>query len=128
MTPEDVELLRSLSAPLVESPLPWSELSPEQQSAFRLLMPSPFFAPEQRGWIDLWWLPVTEGVIVDLNALCPANTLLSGRVDLEGNFFVSVDLLSDALDGGRLAALLPMLEALPLTYKAPEDWTMEEEN
>ncbi len=128
MTPEEVDLLRELSAPLVADPLPWGGLTFEQQSAFRLLMPGPSFTSDQRGWIDLWWLPVTEESLADLNALCPANTALSGRVDVEGNLFVSVDLLSDALDGGRLAALLPALETLPLTFKATEEWPMEEEN
>ncbi|HWL53875.1 MAG TPA: hypothetical protein VNQ90_15655 [Chthoniobacteraceae bacterium] len=124
MTPEEIDLLRDLSAPLVENPLPWSELSSEQQSAFRLLMPDADtgFTEEQRTWINLWWLPVSAEQAADIKAKAPTGNQYPGREDIHGDLFVSVDLLSDALDGGRLAALLPILETLPLTYKPPEEW------
>ncbi|HWL51757.1 MAG TPA: hypothetical protein VNQ90_04940 [Chthoniobacteraceae bacterium] len=128
MTPEEIDLLRGLSAPLVENPLPWSGLSDEQQSAFRLLMPDADtgFTEEQRTWISLWWLPVSRKEVDDLNALCPENTVIASRQDLDGDLFISVDLLSDALDGGRLAALLPILHSLPLSYQLPEAWPQPE--
>ncbi|HWL54268.1 MAG TPA: hypothetical protein VNQ90_17645 [Chthoniobacteraceae bacterium] len=122
MTPEEIDLLRDLSAPLVEHPLPWSGLSGEQQAAFRLLMPRPTFTDEQREWVSLWWLPVTVQQVADINAVVPAGNQYPGREDLDGDLFISVDLLSDALDSGRLAALLPILQSLPLTYKLPEEW------
>ncbi len=122
MTPEQIDLLRDLSAPLVENPLPWSALSPEQQNAFRLLMPDPTFTDDQRECVNLWWLPVTPEQVQELKPLCPAGSEYPGREDIEENLFLSSDLLSDALDGRRLAALLPILQTLPLTYKLPEEW------
>ncbi len=126
MTPETIDLLRNLSAPLLESPLPWESLSPEQQNAFRLLMPDPTFTNDQREYINLWWLPVTPEQVQEIKLLCPTGSVYPGREDLEGNLFVCSDLLSDALDGRRLAALLPILQMLPLTYKLPEEWPVPE--
>lgn len=122
----DTEQLIALSAPLVETPLPWSALSYDQREAFRTLMPRPSFTAEQRTWLALWWLPVDETVLQDLNTLAPVNTRFTSRPDLDGQHYVSADLLSDALDGGRLAALLPILSALPLTYRTAEDWPLVE--
>lgn len=122
MTPEQIELLQELSAPLVENPLPWTDLSAEQQAVFRLLLPDPVFTDDQREWINLWWLPVTPQQIADIKTLIPSGNEYPGREDVNGDLFLSCDLLSDALDGGRLAELLPILETLPLTYKLPEDW------
>lgn len=41
--------------------------------------------------------------------------------------FIGADLLSDALDGRRLSALLPILETLPLTYVETIEWPVVEE-
>lgn len=122
MTAEQIDAIVSASAPLVESPLPWSDFSPEQQDVFRLLMPQPSFDSDQRFYLSLWWLPVSAEEIEGLNSLCPPGTAIVGREDGEGGLWVCADLLSDALDGRRLSALLPILETLPLTYRPPEMW------
>lgn len=127
LTQEQMDLMVELSAPLVENPLPWLELSPDQQDAFRFLMPNPSFGDLQRHFIGLWVLPVTSGQVDDMNALMPPNSVIAPRVAEDGRLFVGADLLSDALDGRRLSATLPVLEALPLTYAETVTWPVEEE-
>lgn len=130
LTSEQTEQLIELSAPLVAHPLPWAELSPEQQEAFLWLMPAESigFTPEQRSWLGLWWLPTTEGELADLNALLPPTTRLAAREDTEGALWLSADLLSAALaEAAPWAALRPALTALPLTYKAAESWPIPQE-
>lgn len=122
LTPEQIEDMVTLSAPLVENPLPWSELSPEQQVAFRLLMPDPSFTDEQRFWLGQWVLAVETQQVEALNALMPPNNVIAPREAEDGSLYVGADLLSDALDGRRLAALLPTLETLPLTFAETIVW------
>jgi hypothetical protein len=122
LTLEQIDEMVTLSAPLVENPLPWSDLSPEQQTAFRLLMPDPSFTNEQRFWLGQWVLAVTPEQVEAINALMPPNNVVSARESVDGALYVGADLLSDALDGRRLAALLPTLETLPLTFAETIAW------
>jgi hypothetical protein len=121
---QQIETMIALSAPLVEHPLPWAELSPEQEAAFRVLLPLPGvgFDATQREWLSLWWLPVTPEGLAALNALMPPHHVLAAREDTESNLWLSADVLSDAIDGGRLAALWPLVSALPLNYRPVESW------
>jgi hypothetical protein len=126
MTEEQQQLLIEASAPLLINPQPWVELSQELKELFYLLFPRPSFSDEQRYWLQFWWLPVTNEIVDQLNALCPPMTQVSTRVDVEGNQFIPASLLSDAVDGRRLSMLLPILQLLPLAYKAEEDWPIPE--
>ncbi len=128
LTEQQIEEMVALSAPLMENPLPWVELSQEQQAAFRLLMPQPSFDSVQRHFLSLWWLPFPSELIDDLNAGCPTGTQIVPREDGDGGLWLSADLLSDALDGRRLSALLPILETLPLIYRPAETWPVAEED
>lgn len=122
MTPETIQTLIAASAPLVANPLPWSQLTPEQQSVFRSLMPQPSFTPDQREWLSLWWLPVTQEEVDFYNNLLPSNTRISPRADINGDLFLSADIISDILDNGRLKQLEALLENNPLTYKPSDHW------
>lgn len=124
LSQEQIDAMIALSAPLVENPLPWSSLSEEQKGMFLLLMPQPEagFNEVQRFYLSLWWLPVTSEQLDEVNTLCPPNTAIAPRLDAEGNRYIGADLLSDALFGGRLSALEPLLTTLPLTYRQAETW------
>ncbi len=111
-----------ISAPMVGNPLPWVSLNEDQQRVFRYLMPDPCFDEVQAHFLSLWWLPVTEQQLADLNALMPPNNVISARVSLAGTLYVGADLLSDALDGRVLADLLPIIETLPLNYAETITW------
>lgn len=122
LTQEQIARMVELSAPLVADPLPWTALSDAQQEAFRLLMPRPSFGEMQRLYLSLWWLPVDQPLLDVLNDLMPPNNVLAAREDDSGGLWLCADLLSDALDDGRLAALLTTLETMPLTYRTAEAW------
>ena len=71
------------------------------------------FSSDQMQWIRKWWLDCTD-------------TELQGITATNGRRYVCADLLSDALEGRRLAHLLPTLETLVLTFE-PEFPEPEEE-
>lgn len=122
MTQNQIDLLIELSAPLVDTPKSWLELSVAQRDAFMLLLPSESFTEVQYYWLSFWWFKSSVEVLASLNQLCPPNTMITGREDIYGDLYISCDLISDALNVGRLSALLPILETLPLTYKPAEEW------
>jgi hypothetical protein len=122
---QQAELIKA-AAPLVENPTAWRDLGDEARGLFMLLFPRPSFTEEQRFWLSRWWLPVDDETIAALNEAAPRNTSIHASTDLAGDRFVSADLLSDAIDGRRLSALLPILETLPLHYRPPEAWPQPE--
>ena len=122
MTEQQQAALMKAAAPLVETPTAWKDLGDEMRGLFMLLFPQPSFTPEQRFWVSRWWLPVTDEQLAALNEAAPSNTRIAAATALDGKQYVSCDLLSDAINGRRLAALLPILEALPLHYLPPEAW------
>ena len=111
----DTQIL-DLGTHLRATPSRWIDLTAEQQAlliaAFR---PHPRygFVPEQMDWIRRWWLDCTD-------------TDLSGVTALNGRRYVCADLLSDALEGRRLAKMLPTLKVLTLVYQ-PEFPQQKEE-
>lgn len=123
MTPEEISAITAAGDLLRANPMPWEDL-PQEASAVlaAALMPAPSFTLEQRGYLNLWWLPVSQEGLSALNALCPPDTILTARAQVDGSLYLNADLLSDALEGGRLAALLPILKTMTLTYFLPEDW------
>jgi hypothetical protein len=81
------------------------------------------FNPAQSAFLRRWWLvchPETEAAI---NAL-PHPSKVKSVTAADGRTLLSADLLSDALNGRRLADALPLLQGLTLvcdpTFPAPE--------
>ena len=128
MTDEQQAALMEAAAPLIETPTAWRDLSDELRGLFMLLFPAPSFTAAQRFWVARWWLPVTSEQLAALNEAAPSNTRIAAATALDGNRYVSCDLLSDAINGRRLSSLLPVLETLPLTYLPPEAWPEPESN
>lgn len=91
-------------------------------------MPAPSFQPIQREYLSRWWLLINDSQLTEINSLCPNDTLLTARTQTGGIKYVCADLLSDALNGGRLSELLPVLRALTLTHFLPAEWPDEEGN
>lgn len=89
------------------TPARWATLTEDQQAllvhAFR---PHPIhgFDTEQMDWIRRWWLDCTD-------------TDIEGVTATDGRRYVCADLMSDALEGRRLAHLLPTLQGLVLVYQ-----------
>lgn len=124
MSPEQIAAVTAAGDSLRADPRPWSELTAFETAVLKGgLLPHPSFSDDQRSYLQLWWLEVTETQITALNKLCPPDTDITGRDGGDGKLYLSADLLSDALEGGRLKDLLPLLSVLTLCYRLPEAWT-----
>lgn len=119
-----------LSAPLVDDPVSWSDLSLEQENAFRMLLPQEGFGfnPVQCHFIRLWWLPVNEVTLDEINQKCPSNFIIPGIKDINDQIWISADLLSDAIDDGPLKSTWDIISNIPMNYKPDQFWITEEEN
>ncbi len=123
MTPEQLAAIVAVGDSIRANPVSWDGLSASDRATLEAaLMPEPSFQPIQREYLSRWWLPVTAPQLAALNAACPADTCITGRAQTGGQLYVCADLLSDALRGGRLAALLPVLRTLTLTYFLADEW------
>ena len=123
MSPEEIAAITATGDALRAAPRPWSALTAQEQATLRqALMPDPSFTPDQLDYLHRWWLPVTADQLAALNAAAPERMDIAPRSDSTGQPYVSADLLSDALDGRRLAALLPVLSNLVLTYEEAIQW------
>lgn len=127
MTPEQLTAIVAVGDSIRANPVSWDALAaPARATLEAALMPEPSFVPLQRDYLSRWWLPVTAPQLAALNAACPADTVLIGRPQTGGQLYVCADLLSDALQGGRLAGLLPVLRTLTLTHFLPAEWPNED--
>jgi hypothetical protein len=126
MTAQQSAELVALGDVLRASPRAWAALSQQEQATLcNLLLPAPTFTAAQSAYLSRWWLPVTTDQVEKLNAAAPAHRQISPRKALDGLDCVLVDLLSDAINSGPLAALLPILATLPLTYLTEIDWPID---
>ena len=86
------------------------------------------FDKQQAAWIYSWVLQVTPEQLADLQALHPRQ--YAAREDTSGKLYLSAALLTDAMEGRRLATAAPILTALTLYHIADLEWpapTTEEE-
>lgn len=125
MTPEEIEAAQQASADMVENPTPWSELTPLQQSIFRSLLPQPSFSPEQREYLNRWWMPFSQEEIDIINSSSPTWMKFSGK-EKDGQLYLCCDILSEGvLENGPLSSIMSLLGSKPLTYILPEEWEVE---
>lgn len=122
MTPEQLSQLEAVEAYLAANPQSVSQLDDATFALCKsLLMPSPVFSEVQRGFVQRWFLRVTSDQASELESLWPAGSQYPPR-EHEEKLLLSIDLLSDALDGGRLSSMLHILITCPLIRVFPEDW------
>lgn len=123
MSPEQINAVTAVGDSLRADPRPWNELTAFETAVLKGgLLPRPCFSDDQRAYLQLWWLEATAAQITALNKLCPPDTQITGRDGGDGKLYLSADLLSDALEGGRLKDLLPPLSTLTLAYRLPDTW------
>jgi hypothetical protein len=108
------------------NPQPFAALNPQLQAGIVA-----FFQPDaeqgfnaaQSAFLRRWWLVCQPDTEAAINAL-PHPSKVKAVTDAAGRTLLSADLLSDALNGRRLADALPMLQGLTLvcdpTFPAPE--------
>lgn len=116
-----VEDIVAAGESLEANPRAWSELSANEQTVLRAIMPQPSFTPLQRAWMATWWMACTAEQVAELNATTDGMRI-EPREDVNGNLFVGADLLSDALDNRTISECLPILEQMTLHRKADSDW------
>jgi hypothetical protein len=122
MTSEQIAAIVSVGDAIRANPRPWSQLTSQETAVLTAaLLPPPPFDEMQRAYFARWWLACTQEQLAALNAACPPCTVITGRAK-DAALYVCSDILSDALQDGPLAALLPILETLTLTYILPEEW------
>jgi hypothetical protein len=128
MTPEEIALITSIGDAIRSQPMAWDQI-PEgmKETVIAIMRPMPAFTPEQRGFLDHWWLQVDAEDVAAINSLMPASHMVSPRIDTNGGLWLSADLFTDAVDeGSRLNAILPLLLGHPLHYHENEFWPVAE--
>ena len=128
VTPEQIlaigDALRAEPTNYVDMPTEW------QDALTNAMRPDAVhgFTQQQAAWIYSWVLKVTPAQLTQLQALHPRQYV--AREDIDGKRYLSAALLTDAMEGRRLAAAAPILTALTLYHIADLDWpapTTEEE-
>ena len=129
MSPEQIAAVTAAGDSLRADPRPWSELTAFETAVLKGgLLPHPSFSDDQRNYLQLWWLEATPSQITAINKLCPPDTDITGRDGGDGKLYLSADILSDALEEGRLKNLLSVISKLTLVYKLAEDWPKDKDS
>lgn len=106
---------------LVTTPRPWVDLDVEEKGEFQVKMPKRSFTDDERAYMHKWWLAVTYKQVEELNALA-TDRHIAPRADVNGDLFICADILSDALDNGRLKDCMEILSSLTIVRKQDADW------
>lgn len=126
MSPEQQASLIAAGDYMRANPLPWEDYPKwVTDIAVSLLMPGPNgFIPEQSAYLKLWNLQVTSEQLSGLNSKIPLkfNTIITARQGIDGNLYISADLLSDAILNRRLSFLFDDLKSLPMYYLTENDF------
>jgi len=108
------------------NPQPFAELAPQLQAgivAFFEPDATDGFNADQSAFLRRWWLVCQPDTEAAINAL-PHDSKVKAIADEDERLLLGADLLSDALNGRRLADALPILQGLTLVcdpeFPAPE--------
>ena len=111
-------------------PMSWNDI-PEQMKATVIAMMQPGttgFTPEQRQFLNWWWMEVDDEKLEAINDKMPPNSVISPRLDDFGNKYICADLFTDAvLPDGWLHPILDEMLDLVLVYRPENVWPVEEE-
>ena len=106
----------------------FATLTQGDKDTLRVMLLARPFTPRERAYFSLCWLPVDEELVDQINASMPPNHRFAPRFDSEENSYLNLDALSDAIDGGRLSAILPILEDIQWKFIEPGEWPQDEES
>jgi hypothetical protein len=128
MTPQQIATITAIGDAIRSQPMSWDQIPEEmKETVIAIMRPTPSFTPEQRAFLNHWWLAVDADDVDAINALMPENHVCSPRSDGAGGLWLSADLFTDAVDpGSRLGAILPLLLGLTLHYHEDDFWPSQE--
>jgi len=128
MTEEEKQFLYSVGDQLRATPMSWSQIPAEQQTAIiQILKPRPNFSADQREFLSWWWAQVDAQTVETINSNMPSHHVVAPRADANGMLYVNADLFTDAvLPGDRLNRILSSLQDSTLVYRTAEDWPEQE--
>jgi hypothetical protein len=123
MTPEQQAAVIAVGDAIRANPRSWSALSDYERAVLTgALMPNPSFHEAQTAYLARWWMPISDEQVAALNAAMPTHRQVAPRAGADGLKYVCADLLSDSLNNGPIAAALPILSELVLTYCLDSHW------
>ena len=129
MTEQEYATIVAIGDAIRANPVSWHEIDPNMQSVvIEIMRPRPSFSPEQRSFLDRWWLSVDDWELDAINAKLPAQTVVTPRLDGDGGKWINADLFTDAVEPGmRLHAILSDLLGLTLHYLEDDYWPVVSE-
>jgi hypothetical protein len=128
MTPEQIATITAIGDAIRAQPMAWNQI-PEgmKETIVAIMRPMPSFTPEQRSFLNHWWVAVDSGDVAAINALMPYGHICAPRIDNDGGLWLSADLFTDSVDdGSRLSAILPLLLSHQLHYHDDDFWPVDE--
>lgn len=128
MTDQERAMIVAVGNALRSQPMSWSAIDEGmKQTVIEIMRPRPSFTADQRMYLDCWWLSIVQNQLDAINGRLPTNTVVSPRVDGDGNLWLSADLFTDAVEPQmRLYAILENLLELELHYHESDYWPVEE--
>ena len=129
MTEQELATIVAIGDAIRANPVSWDSIDPNMQSTvIEIMRPQPSFSPEQRSFLNRWWLSVDDARLAAINDKLPANTVVAPRMDSDGGKWISADLFTDAVEPGmRLHAILSDLLGLTLHYLEDDYWPVVSE-
>jgi hypothetical protein len=129
MTEAELAMIIAVGDALRAEPVSWDRMPGDRKAiVMEIMRPKPSFTPEQRSFLNRWWLLVSDAKVTAINSKLPANTVVSPRIDGEGNKWISADLFTDSAEPGmRLNAILDDLLGLTLHYHEDDFWPVSDE-
>jgi hypothetical protein len=130
MTEEERATIVAIGDALRANPVSWDAINPEMQAVvMEIMRPRPSFTPEQREFLNHWWLQVDDTKLATINDKLPPNTVVTGRIDKDGNKWICADLFTDSVEPDmRLHAILDDLLGLELHYHEEDFWPVYDED
>lgn len=123
ITPEQII---AIGDSLRANPRSYADLQPQERELLHAaLRPHRItgWHSQQYHWINLWWLGCTAQQVEQLESI-QQNQFLA-RTDDHGKLYLRAAVLTDAVEGRRLAAALPILETMVLWHTDDLDWPEE---
>jgi hypothetical protein len=100
-------------------------LATDQLERFNTFLRARPFTEKERAYWELCWLEITQPQLDSINAALPPHTVATARA-YDGKLYINSDIISDAIDDGRLSAIYVIVSSLTWRYINPWEWEQAE--